>query len=68
MSRNKTIKAIRSEIEKLNKEIDLRIIKGLSYKDLSRRHKFLHSQLENINEFKRSWFGRSWGLVSSFIV
>ena len=48
MSKHQTIKTIRMEINKLNQEIDLRIIKGVSYRREALRHKFLTTQLARI--------------------
>lgn len=45
MSRGDLIRAIQIELEELNKRIDLKVIKGRSYKKESKRHKFLSSQL-----------------------
>ncbi len=41
-------KEIMKEIKNINTLIDMRIIKGISYKDLSRRHKFLISELNSL--------------------
>lgn len=48
MNKNTLKKEIHKEIKNINRLIDMRIIKGLSYKDLSRRHKFLISQLKSL--------------------
>lgn len=48
MSKYQTIKTIRMEIDRLNQEIDLRIIKGVPYKREAVRHKFLMRQLSRI--------------------
>lgn len=64
MSRHQTIKMIRIELDRLNREIDLRIIKGLSYVRESRRHKFLMSQLRRLLP-SRSVFSRSFGFIAS---
>jgi hypothetical protein len=58
---------IRNEIDRLNREIDLRIIKGLSYKRESLRHKFLMNQLSRLSNASRSWFGRSLSFMSAFM-
>lgn len=67
MSKYQTIRTIRSEIARLNHEIDLRIIKGLSYKEQSRRHKFLMSQLGRLHRSNTSWFTKPFSFVSSFV-
>ena len=41
MSKHQAIRIIRSEIDRLNAEIDLKIIRGMSYTREARRHKFL---------------------------
>lgn len=64
MSKHQALRVIKSEIKKLNQEIDIRIIKGLSYKDLSKRHKLLMSQLNNMTS--HSWFSRSFGFSFNF--
>lgn len=48
MSKHQTIKTIRREIDRLNQEIDLRIIKGVSYRREALRHRFLMSQLARL--------------------
>ena len=48
MSKYRLSKIIQSEINKLNEQIDLRIIRGMPYRDLARRHKFLMKQFEEI--------------------
>ncbi len=57
---------IRREISALNRRIDEKIIKGLSYAYEAKRHKFLKSQLSRLTP-RYSWFDRSIGLVSSFL-
>lgn len=66
MSKYQTVKEIKKEIERLNKEIDLRIIHGLSYSILSRRHKILVNQLRRLVD-RGNWLIRSFGLISTFI-
>ena len=56
MSKHQTIKTIRSEISRLNQEIDLRIIRGVSYTREARRHKFLMMQLKRLSPH-RTLFG-----------
>jgi hypothetical protein len=52
-------KAVRRELEQLNREIDVRIIKGLSYAREARRHKFLKASLARMRAEQDSsrWFG-----------
>ena len=83
MSKYELIRSLRSEIKKLNRVIDHKIILGLPYGDDSRRHKFLTLQLKRLTPpaigfgFARSWriarfwrigwFSRSMGFVSMFM-
>ncbi len=48
MSKQQTIRTIRAEIDRLNQDIDLKIIRGVSYRRESQRHKFLMSQLARL--------------------
>ncbi|MES2213440.1 MAG: hypothetical protein V4473_01195 [Patescibacteria group bacterium] len=69
MSKNTLEKTVRKEIEILNEQIDLKIIKGLSYAREARRHKFLVTQLSTLRPATRSgWFGRPLKLVSTFVL
>ena len=67
MSKHQTIRTIRAEIDKINQEIDLRIIKGVSYKREALRHKFLMRQLSRLSPSGFSWFGKSMSFVSAFM-
>lgn len=67
MSKHQAIRTIRVEIERLNREIDLRIIKGLSYRREALRHKFLMAQLARLSRAQSSWFGKSLRFVSTFM-
>ncbi len=64
MSKYQTIRAIRSEIEKLNRDIDICIIKGIPYARKALRHKILRAQLSRMLPSKMSMFG---SLVSTFL-
>ena len=50
MSTTYTIKRIQNQIDRLNDEIDYKIIKGLSYKALSKKHRAL---IEELSYLKR---------------
>jgi hypothetical protein len=70
MSKHQTIKAIRSEIDRLNRDIDLCIIKGVPYRQQSMRHKFLRSQLSRLAPRRvetQSFFSRL-SFISSFML
>lgn len=58
---------IRREIEALNRDIDLRIIKGLPYAREARRHTFLRNQLKRLAPRRESWLFRSFKLAGSFM-
>ena len=65
MSKHQAIRTIKSEIERLNQEIDLRIIKGVPYRRQALRHKFLMGQLSRLAPRRSGWFQNS--LVSLFV-
>ncbi|MES2314321.1 MAG: hypothetical protein V4524_00065 [Patescibacteria group bacterium] len=55
MSKHQIVKELRREIAKLNRIIDLAIIRGVSYREEARRHKFLVAQLTRLQP-RRSIF------------
>ena len=55
MSKHQIAKELRREISKLNRIIDLSIIRGVPYREESRRHKFLVAQLARLQP-RRSLF------------
>jgi hypothetical protein len=69
MSKNILAKTIKKEIATLNWNIDMKIIKGLPYKQDARRHKFLIAQLQYLTRStSSSWLERTAGLVTSFML
>lgn len=54
------------ELSRLNREIDLKIIRGLSYIRESKRHQFLKSQLSQLKP-QTSWFVRPLSFVKAFM-
>ena len=68
MSSHTFKKTIESELRKLNEEIDIKIVKGLSYVRESRRHKFLLKQLNSFNRHSSGWLQKSFSLVSTFVL
>jgi len=56
MSKHQIVKELRREIAKLNRIIDMAIIRGVSYRDEARRHKFLVAQLARLKPRKHSIF------------
>lgn len=67
MSKHHTVKILRAELERVNNEIDMRIIKGLSYAREARRHKLLTSQLRRLAPRQFTLLGRSLSFVSAFM-
>ena len=55
MSRNDVIKNIDLELERLNHQIDLKIIRGLDYRREARRHRWLTSQLADLSPSTGRW-------------
>ena len=67
MSKHQALRTIRAEIEKLNQDIDLKIIKGVSYRRESLRHKFLTAQLARISPKRFSLFSGPLRIFSAFV-
>ncbi len=69
MSKNKLLKTIHTELDKINEQIDLKIIKGMSYKKEAMRHKFLTLHLtQAIRNHNTNWIQRTAHMVSSFLL
>ncbi|HTK33548.1 MAG TPA: hypothetical protein VL335_03350 [Candidatus Paceibacterota bacterium] len=65
MSKHQIVRELRREIAKLNRIIDLAIIRGVSYREEARRHKFLVAQLNRLQP-RRSIFS-SFSLAHMFM-
>jgi hypothetical protein len=64
-------KNIQSELKKINDIIDIKIIKGISYKRESLRHRFLLNRLVDLHRLPRfhsNWFQRSVNVVATFLL
>ena len=64
-------KKIRKEIKKVNDIIDLKIIRGMSYKREALRHRFLLSRLTDLHrlsKFHSSWLKRTVNVVATFVL
>ncbi|MEK7090581.1 MAG: hypothetical protein AAB930_03260 [Patescibacteria group bacterium] len=61
MTRYQTFKAIRTEIDRLNRVIDLKIIKGTKYHREAAKHKIL------VGSLKRLAAEKLWSSLFSFI-
>jgi hypothetical protein len=62
---------IRTELKKINNIIDLKIIKGLSYKREALRHRFLLYRLvdlHRVSKFHSNWFQRSINIMATFLL
>jgi hypothetical protein len=68
MTQHQAYKVIVMELERLNKEIDLKIIKGLSYAEESRRHKMLLGRLKHATPEPVWWLKRSMNLISALVL
>lgn len=69
MNKGDLITTIQEELQSLNREIDYKIIKGFSYKEESKRHRFLTRQLMALTQTyqQTNWFIRASSLVSTFM-
>jgi hypothetical protein len=69
MSREDLIKNIQSELQNLNAEIDLKIIKGFPYRRESKRHRFLLSQFTNLTQVTKNnnWLEKASSILTTFI-
>ena len=55
---------MRRELRELNEQIDLKIIKGLSYAREARRHRFIMDSLARVRrENSASWLTRSFSII-----
>jgi len=64
-------KNIKSELQKINDIIDLKIIRGLPYKRESLRHRFLLyrlGDLHRMSKFHSNWLQRSVNIVATFLL
>lgn len=67
MSKHEIVKSLRTEIKKINRIIDQKILMGAPYALEARRHKFLTSQLRRLAP-REGWFERSMSYVSLFML
>ncbi len=66
MTKQQTITTINKEINKINTEIDLKIIQGLAYRAEARRHKMLLLKLRR--DARPTWQYRLSRMVTSFLL
>lgn len=63
MSKQNFEKSLKKELKVLNEIIDMKIVRGLSYSNEAKRHKFILNSLANIKRTKSSWMLRSFSLI-----
>jgi hypothetical protein len=64
-------KRIKMELKKINQIIDLKILKGLSYRRESLRHRFLLNRLvdlHRVSKFHSNWFQKAVNVVATFLL
>ncbi len=64
MSKEKLVKTISREIAEINESIDMKVIRGVPYKQEAKRHKLLVSMLSDIG--RKAQAQRQWSF-SSFL-
>jgi hypothetical protein len=62
-------KKIREELKKVNDIIDMKILRGLSYKREALRHRFLLNRLSDMHrsKFNSTWLKRSVNVLATFV-
>lgn len=60
MSKYELRKTIQKELRELNYRIDMKIVRGLSYRQEARRHKFLLMQFDRLSRQA----AKGWGLLN----
>lgn len=64
-------KNIQAELKRINEIIDLKILKGLSYRREALRHRFLLNRLgdlHRLSKFHSNWLQRSVNVVATFLL
>ena len=64
-------KNIKSELKRINDVIDMKIIRGMSYRREALRHRFLLyrlSDLHRLSRFHSNWLQRSVNVVATFLL
>ena len=71
MSKITLEKTIRAELKQINDIIDVKILKGLSYKREALRHRFLLSRLYDMHrtpKFNSNWIKRTAHVLATFVL
>lgn len=64
-------KNIQAELKKINDVIDIKILKGISYRREALRHRFLLNRLVDLHhlpKFHSNWLQRSVNVVATFLL
>ena len=64
-------KSIQAELKKVNDVIDIKIIRGISYKRDALRHRFLLNRLSDLHrlpKFQSNWLQRSVNVMATFLL
>ena len=64
-------KRVKEELRRVNDVIDMKIIRGVSYKRDALRHRFLLNRLVDLHrlpKFHSNWFRRSMNVVATFLL
>ncbi len=68
MSKHELLKTVKRELRELNWRIDLKIVRGLSYREEARRHRILLRQLERLKESRSEGiFGKMASMAAMFM-
>ncbi len=63
MSKQNFEKSLKKELRVINEIIDMKIIRGLSYANEAKRHKFILSSLANIKRANSNWMVRTFNFA-----
>lgn len=64
-------KKIQAELKRINEVIDIKIVKGESYRREALRHRFLLNRLVDLHRvarFHSNWFQRTVNVVATFLL
>lgn len=68
MSKYELLKTVKKELRELNWRIDMKILRGLSYREEARRHRILLRQLEHLRRrSEQGIFSKMAGAAAMFM-
>jgi hypothetical protein len=68
MTKSELLKTVKRELRELNWRIDMKILRGLSYREEARRHRILLRQLEHLRgERSQGIFGKMASMAAMFM-